>query len=564
MSGRLPRVGRLLAICLVLSLLIGQVSAVPAVHDVVEISGVSTAHTDPGAEASSVGIVQSDAGSGDGATSSSDGERATGNSKQTDSRQNDNPANDKRNGGSDDKRENAASNSKQSGGRDDKQENAASNSKQSDNVANDKRTVNAADSKQNDAAEGDRNDNAADSQQSGGADGSQGDNAANGNQHGAANGKQVDNAAEGKQNDNAADSRNESASGNSRGPANESKRGVGADRDSETARDRSTVVATRGKSSERPTQVDFRVDNASAGQGVTLDLRDVPRDPADESRASDDIEPGVSVDRLNVTVTRDGGFTMNVTATDDPLDDAPAFDSGDGAEAAGHVRVNHSVPDADIERVEFTFRLERATLAALDAPPEAIALYRYHDGEWTELATHLEDETASEYVFVAVSPGLSDFTTGVKRPKFEMDRPSVSTTDATTGDTVGVDVLIHNVGGTDGPFHAELVSNGAVVDERVITVAADGSRNVRFARTLDRTGEYELHVNDVLAGTVSVDAASGHAVTGETTSATGERATGAAETDASGITETAAPGVGFGLGAVVVFGTLLALGVKRR
>ncbi|WP_089698045.1 PGF-pre-PGF domain-containing protein [Halogranum gelatinilyticum] len=533
---------------------------------------MSTAHTNPGAEASSVGTVQSDAERGTSSTGPSDDEGARGNGKQTGGQQNDNAANDKQNGGADEKQGNTPSNSKQNSGADDKQGNTPSNSKQIDNAANDKQIANAADSKQNGGADGNqnsaangnqddnaadsRNDNTADSQQNDAGNGNQGNNAADSNRN--------DNAADGNQNDNAADNRNESARGNGRGSANESKRGVAADRRSETARDRSTVVATRGKSVGRPTQVDFRVDNATAGTGVTLDLRDVQRGPADESRAWDDVEPGVSVDRLNVTVTRDGGFTMNVTATDDRLDDAPAFDSGDGAEAAGYVRVNHSVPDADIERVEFTFRLERAKLAALDARPEAIALYRYHDGEWTELATRLEDETASEYVFVAVSPGLSDFTTGVKRPKFEMDRPSVSTTDAAAGDTVGVDVLIHNVGGADGPFHAKLVSNGAVVDERVVTVAADGSRSVRFARTLDRTGEYELHVNDVLAGTVSVDAASGRAVTGETTQAAGERETGAAETDGPGITETAAPGVGFGLGAVAVLGTLLAIRVKRR
>ncbi|ESP89912.1 PGF-pre-PGF domain-containing protein [Candidatus Halobonum tyrrellensis] len=282
----------------------------------------------------------------------------------------------------------------------------------------------------------------------------------------------------------------------------------------------------------------------------------------------------VGVNALTVTTRTNESYALNVTTSDRSPADAPEFDASpearDGSTTTvGHVRVNHTVPDTNISGVDFDFTVNASRLAAANASPENVALYRFHDGEWAELNTTLVGEVdegnRTVYAFVAHSPGLSDFVIGAKRAEFRLADALVSADRVTVGDTVTTRVRIRNVGGADGTFSANLLVNGTVVDDRTVTVAADGTRQVSFERPFAAAGTYAVRVNDLRAGEVRVLTAESRTESENgTTAVTAGTPTGTdpgtdARTD--GATATTAPGFG---PAVAVVSLLVGCVVARR
>ena len=268
-----------------------------------------------------------------------------------------------------------------------------------------------------------------------------------------------------------------------------------------------TVGDASGSNGNAAPSVDFTVSNVTTGRPISLVLSEPTTGNASGTDGDDAASnQSMSVDRLDVTVTNDSDFTMNVTTATDPLDTTPAFEGVNGTESLAHLRVNHSVSDADIENVSFTFRLSQERLTEMETAPENVALYRYHDGEWTELPTEVRNVTAEGVVFEALSPGLSEFAAGAKRPKFKLDGATVSVEKIPEGDTIDVYVTVSNLGSASGRFHADLILDDIIVDSQEVSVAAGGQRRFTFERALDRAGTYEVRVNGLVAGEVTVEA----------------------------------------------------------
>ena len=278
--------------------------------------------------------------------------------------------------------------------------------------------------------------------------------------------------------------------------------------------------------------VDFTVSNVSTGRTIPLTLPNQSV-AGDENATGTTPNASMAVDRLDVTVTNDSDFTMNVTTADEPLNTTPDFEGVNGTEPLSHVRVNHSVSDADIENVTFTFRLSNERLDEMETSPTDVALYRYHDGEWTELPTRVRNVAADVVVFEAESPGLSEFAAGAKQPKFELNGAAVDVEKIDEGDTIDVFVTVTNLGGADGRFHADLILDDIVVADRDVTVASGGERKLTFERALDQAGEYEVRVNGVVAGVVTVE----EAEVAKTRAATSESETsdGSVQAESAGI-----------------------------
>lgn len=279
------------------------------------------------------------------------------------------------------------------------------------------------------------------------------------------------------------------------------------------------------------------VENASTGEPVTVDVS-----------AADTGDVGVRT--LNVTATRNASFTLNVTATDEKPADAPEFTRRDGGVDLGSIRVNHTIRDENVSNVTFTFELSAERLEAANATPDEVTLYRYHDGRWNALNTTFLRAANGTYVFRAESPGLSDFTAAAQKPKFEVTKAVVDPEAVAVGETVDIRVRIHNVGDADGSYTATLLFDDEVVGTKQVTIAADGTRQVSFARVPDEEGTYEVRVNNESAGTLSVAAeatATGTSVTEKTPTAA------AGGSDSS--TGRSAPGFGplVGLAGVAVF-----------
>lgn len=74
-----------------------------------------------------------------------------------------------------------------------------------------------------------------------------------------------------------------------------------------------------------------------------------------------------------------------------------------------------------------------------------------------------------------------------------------------TGAEVRFSFSVSNQGIGDGEFEAVVKINDTVIDERIFSIPAGGSEEIRVERTFDEIGEYEVSLNGTVYGTVVVE-----------------------------------------------------------
>jgi PGF-CTERM protein len=252
----------------------------------------------------------------------------------------------------------------------------------------------------------------------------------------------------------------------------------------------------------------------SSGPGAQVNIKNAEKNstlPANVSTPGT-LAGNVGIQNLNVTIREAGNFSVNFTQADDPVEDAPNFDAPNDTNVAPvkYVRVNKTVSDDQIANATFRIRVSKVQIKESGTDPSEMSLYRFVDGSWVELNSTLVGETKTHYVYSVVTPGFSDFAAGAKKPEFDITNAEippgdVSLTAIVVGDTVDVIVRITNEkGAADGTFTTKLLLDGKVVEKRDVTIAAGGTRQIRFVREFTQTGTFSVLVNDVSAGSVEV------------------------------------------------------------
>lgn len=96
-------------------------------------------------------------------------------------------------------------------------------------------------------------------------------------------------------------------------------------------------------------------------------------------------------------------------------------------------------------------------------------------------------------------------------PSGDGDTPGVSVVSAdlvrdriAPGETAVVESVVENQRQSDATFRADLFVDDERVDSRHVTVPADDSIEITFTRSFDETGTYDVRVNEVSAGTLTV------------------------------------------------------------
>ncbi|WP_276255295.1 PGF-pre-PGF domain-containing protein [Halomontanus rarus] len=137
-----------------------------------------------------------------------------------------------------------------------------------------------------------------------------------------------------------------------------------------------------------------------------------------DARAGDEVEVqpdattshGIGLDGIAITPRVNGSFTLNASLLANPPAGTPPLPAG--GNGIGFLQVDHSIADADIDGVTFRFRASKQRLADAGLDADAVTLYRLHEGDWSPLPTTRVDESTTDYVFEADSPGLSLFAIG--------------------------------------------------------------------------------------------------------------------------------------------------------
>jgi PGF-pre-PGF domain-containing protein len=114
---------------------------------------------------------------------------------------------------------------------------------------------------------------------------------------------------------------------------------------------------------------------------------------------------------LSVVTDGASNFSLSVDALSAPPTGTP---SPDANAVVSYLRVGErNVTDAEIRSARFRFRVAAAALDELGVSPDAVRLYRFHDGEWQTLETTVLKRVGDFYRFEAMSPGFSVFAVGV-------------------------------------------------------------------------------------------------------------------------------------------------------
>nr|WP_231751579.1 PGF-pre-PGF domain-containing protein [Halogeometricum sp. CBA1124] len=207
----------------------------------------------------------------------------------------------------------------------------------------------------------------------------------------------------------------------------------------------------------------------------------------------------VGLDTLSLAA-RNGTYSVGVTVRDAPNESA----AGDEATAAnatkanvtppndrtvGYLDVSHTVSDRDIDYAVFRFTVSESRLRERNVSPDEVALYRYHDGAWTELNAILVDERGDRYVYNADTPGLSTFAVApasggrVAVTDANVDRARLRTDEMAT-----VTAEVANDGTRAATGYVILRRGNVTMETRRVTLGAGDRATEAFAVQFARAG----------------------------------------------------------------------------
>ncbi|MCJ0618759.1 PKD domain-containing protein [Haloarcula hispanica] len=237
-----------------------------------------------------------------------------------------------------------------------------------------------------------------------------------------------------------------------------------------------------------------------------------------------------TLERLAASFPRNESATLTVRSRQP----TPAFTTATGHTGVSRFDIDHgSVPAED---ATFTFTVDRDALAAVDAEPDAVTLFRKDDG-WTPLATDIAGRGESHIVYRADSPGFSTFVVGVEQTAAtDMDaeaattdsetstaepettetqteepgQPDIVVTNATAvpselgpGERTVIAVELENRGTASGDHNVIVALNTSILTTRTVTVPAGETRTTEFARSVPANKTGELMVDGQRIGNVT-------------------------------------------------------------
>ncbi|WP_254823293.1 CARDB domain-containing protein [Haloglomus halophilum] len=220
-------------------------------------------------------------------------------------------------------------------------------------------------------------------------------------------------------------------------------------------------------------------------------------------------ESGVHLDSLNVTVDRRTDTVVTVEQSGRPQNDEPPVAGGTREFSFFTIDVESA---GNVTDAGFTFtiqkRLYKEFIDETD-PAAGTALFRYdpESGTWERFEMELIGETDNAYRFRGSTPGFSTFAVGAAGTEFDLRDVRLASETITAGDDARIRATVANDGDRNGTYTAVLRVDGDRRTSRDVFVPAGESRNVQFRETFQEPGEYAITLDNVSAGTLTVEAA---------------------------------------------------------
>ncbi|MEF8856071.1 MAG: CARDB domain-containing protein, partial [Haloplanus sp.] len=226
-----------------------------------------------------------------------------------------------------------------------------------------------------------------------------------------------------------------------------------------------------------------------------------------------------SAGEYEISVNETAAGTLTVT---DP--DPAAFETTGVSLGQNPILEGESVTiTATVENVGGETDDHTATLY-VDGDAEGSTTVTLAPGESTTVSFDRAFEETGSYEVAVDEAGPA--TLDVERDAaFDVRDAQLSDATILEGEPVEVTATVENVGDREGAHTVELLVDGTVIDSTDVTLAGGGSQTVSFEETFANAGSYDIAVDDVQAGSLTVEQPATFSVTNADLSAT-EVATG--------------------------------------
>ncbi|WP_254861586.1 CARDB domain-containing protein [Halovivax gelatinilyticus] len=203
------------------------------------------------------------------------------------------------------------------------------------------------------------------------------------------------------------------------------------------------------------------------------------------------VEVDINDDESTTTIQPNESATIVTSVTN--TGDAAAYDVPIEFVVDGDVRDVTTVSLEEGETAPVTFAIElveEADYEAVVASPD--------DSDSTTITV---DEDADETPPPTLPPAPPD----PGEPNLQVTSVDVSPTQIEVGDSVDVTAVVENFGDAAGSTTLSLTVDGEEVATESVSLEADEETTVEFTKAFDEAGEYNLAVDGVDAGTVTVE-----------------------------------------------------------
>ncbi|MFP9193630.1 right-handed parallel beta-helix repeat-containing protein, partial [Natrialbaceae archaeon A-CW1-1] len=200
------------------------------------------------------------------------------------------------------------------------------------------------------------------------------------------------------------------------------------------------------------------------------------------------------------------GSTLSFDGQDVTIDGTSAPetmpDTGHSIDAYVNVTANGDAPLL----TELGFHYDEADVDGLDEA--TLELWRFDDGTWespSEASYDVGVDTDERFVYAT---NVTEFSTfGVfadTSPQASITHPSLSAEEIVQGESVTVTAQVTNVGLADGELTIPLEVNGQAVANETVTLDVDDSETVSITHVFDDSGEFDVSIDGISVGTVTV------------------------------------------------------------
>lgn len=221
----------------------------------------------------------------------------------------------------------------------------------------------------------------------------------------------------------------------------------------------------------------------------------------------------VTLDRLDLEGVQRRSVELSANGRADPFDDASTLEAPTTPRSMAHLALEYNFDPDDVDEMTLRFSADARFLDGNETDPDDVTLFRQTaDGDWDEIALETVDDDAAQAVglpedrvhFRATTDDFSAFVVAEHVPRITVADVTLAESEIEPDDAATAQVTVENRGGTDGTRAVTLTADDDTVATETVTLEAGEETTASLAATFETADEYELAVDGVPAGTLTV------------------------------------------------------------